>query len=191
MNAKSRLHRFRLDNSLCIWCGKNSTHTVFCYRHWLCRIYNNIKSRCGNKYNHQKSECYKHIKLVLTKDEFILWGLANRPMCINPSIERINPKKHYSIDNICWVPLSENIANANKQKDVKEGYYKCRICLKIFPRLPFYFYADKHRRGDGLRAECKKCHKEITKINRRLLRARIKANGSIKIHRRTKSRNST
>ena len=89
---------------------------------YLVRTYRNMLSRVTGILKN-KAHLYKGLE-ILNKEEFYSWALnsnyptllqtyteSNYDMKLAPSIDRIDPLKGYSIDNIRWVTHSENSSN--------------------------------------------------------------------------------
>lgn len=89
--------------------------------------------------------------------KFIEWGLKCRPNLIRPSIGRIDHDEDYTLDNIEWQELNENMRKKCNQMDVERGYYYCPGgCKTIYERTPEFFYRNRAQ-SDGLACQCKKC----------------------------------
>lgn len=85
----------------------------------------NINIRAG-KYRHlqniTKCKCYKGITVEFTLEEYKNYCYLNKELILSltrPSIDRINSNKNYSLDNIRFIELRDNIANENKTKGNK------------------------------------------------------------------------
>ena len=70
------------------------------------------------KWNQKRAASYlkKGVRLEITRVEFAKWCAANWDIILNiranggiASIDRIDPSKHYSLDNIRILPLDENL----------------------------------------------------------------------------------
>ena len=88
------------------------TIEYFCTRMWC-----SIKTRLKVNKN------YENIKLCMTKDDFYTWykeqhdkvSLPLMKAGEKPSLDRIDNKGHYSLDNIQIISLSENIAKDQRK----------------------------------------------------------------------------
>ena len=76
----------------------------------------NLNVRCG-KYKHLRTEnkcrSYESIKIEFTREEYKDWCLANDELILSlsrPSLDRIDPDKNYSLDNIRVIELVDNIS---------------------------------------------------------------------------------
>lgn len=114
--------------------------------------YNAIVSRIRG-YNNKKSGSYVGIKLLVSREEFISWYMPKD--FAGASVDRINAKKHYSLDNMQVIPLRENIRK-DKIK-AKDGSCICCVCKQIKPISEFC--VDK-RSWNGHSTICKECERE-------------------------------
>ena len=98
------------------YCNKyEKTHKGF-----VMRLYRNMKSRVEGV-QEKKSHLYKG-RSLLPKDEFYSWALNDKDFLqlfenytvsgyqrrLAPSVDRIDSKKGYSLDNMEFVTMSEN-----------------------------------------------------------------------------------
>lgn len=86
----------------------------------ITRLYANIKSRCNNS-NDKKFKYYggKGIKSNLTiSDLRFLWDRDNAKDMIQPSLDRKNSDKNYSIENCQFIEMKENRAKRWIKKNV-------------------------------------------------------------------------
>ena len=96
-----------------------SLHKEKCYRYikkyrlshpWINTL-RSIKRRC----NSPSQDAYrwygaKGIKCLITKEELkILWFRDNAAFMKKPSIDRIDPKSHYSFDNCRYLECQDNL----------------------------------------------------------------------------------
>ena len=91
------------------------------------RVYRNMKSRVTGVQK-KKYHLYKD-KEILPKDVFYSWSLSSSKFNnlfydwelsgydrkITPSIDRIDSKNGYTLDNIRWITFSENCRLGTKQ----------------------------------------------------------------------------
>lgn len=75
----------------------------------------NMNLRCG-KYRHlqtkNKNHCYENISIEFTQKEYKDFCLLNKEkimFLIKPSVDRIDSSKNYSLTNIQFIELKENI----------------------------------------------------------------------------------
>jgi hypothetical protein len=86
--------------------GENIVH---CEYHYLKKKYTSITNRC-NRANEfvgrtpSENPYLKGIKVKFTWKEFLTWCLINKEYrrMKFPDLSRINKKKHYTLDNMCW-----------------------------------------------------------------------------------------
>lgn len=124
-----------------------------------------INIRCG-KYKHiqteNKCKSYKNISIKFDREQFKNYCLQNIEHILSlkrPSIDRINKEKDYSLDNIQFIELSENI---RKEKLVsKDGFCICCVCKN--KKNIEEFCKDK-RRINGYTTMCKVCENERNKL---------------------------
>jgi len=90
---------------------------------FLVRTYRNMLSRVTGV-TKNKNHLYLGLE-ILDKDYFYLWSLSNFDFnylftkwvesdykrTLTPSIDRIDSKKGYTIDNVRWITFSENCRN--------------------------------------------------------------------------------
>lgn len=124
-------------------------HTIIGGRHRALSRYYMILNRL-KKTNLQKNKCYKNITLNLDKEDFINWFMENDfKGC---SVDRINNKEGYYLENLQLISLSDNIAK-DKIKE-KDGLVECFRCKKT---LSLNEMAKDKRRKNGHSTICKKC----------------------------------
>jgi len=85
---------------------------------WIATL-SNIRSRC----KHEK--WYKNIKCLLTsKDLEFLWKRDNADKLLKPSIDRINSKGHYTLENCRFIEQTKNVRGEDlfKRKSKYEIY---------------------------------------------------------------------
>lgn len=99
-------------------------------------VYQNIKRRTGIT---SKLKTYKDINCEVSQQDLIdfytdnwdtymelhkKWKESDFNRRLSPSIDRIDPKKHYSLDNIQIVPFYVNASRANKGRVQSEEHKK-------------------------------------------------------------------
>lgn len=100
-------------------------HTAYHRSHYgyALSLYRGIISRIKNDKN------YKNVTLHFTKEEFINflknsnynelhqeWIDNEYNFLFSPSVDRINPRKNYSLDNIQLLTIKENVTKSNLQR---------------------------------------------------------------------------
>ena len=77
----------------------------------LPKLLSSIKHRCKN------SQYYRGIKCrIKVEDLDFLWQRDKGWLLKNPSIHRLNSKRHYARSNCAFIELSENVAQANSER---------------------------------------------------------------------------
>lgn len=94
-----------------------------------------------------KSYINKGIRIEFTKEEFYKWCDEQHEVILNlftlddkPSLDRINPNGHYSLDNIRILPFRQNCGRS--QREASELWFTansktCKKCGKILTRQTF------------------------------------------------------
>lgn len=111
-----------------------------------------IQVRWESIANGRKSLGYENIKTLLTKEEFLStvgdefkqlyqnWKESNFQYRLTPSIDRIDPRKHYEIGNIRWITQGENASlgarskRLTRQKAIAK-YSKDGVLIQIYTSL--------------------------------------------------------
>lgn len=117
------LRKRRVDN-------KNSTTIKYekTLKGKLVRTYRNMVSRVEGILK-SKAHLYKGLD-ILEKEEFYSWSLNNKEYIaiytdwvnndysfkLSPSIDRVDPTRGYTIDNIRWVTHSQNSSNTQRHE---------------------------------------------------------------------------
>lgn len=121
-NEKQRLYRSRTNNAITKKYEKTPNG-------FLVRLYRNMKSRITGV-QMSKFHLYEG-KELLAKDDFYEWAKnspkflelfkeyedSNYDRKLAPSVDRVNSKLGYFIDNMEWVTHSENSRRANHKKN--------------------------------------------------------------------------
>lgn len=128
------------------------------------RTWNTINCRSGGR---QKS--YADVLVLMTRNEFLNWAIPeykkwmrNNPN-MTPSLDRIDPSKHYSINNIRIIERGENCRLSRNHMNVHapNGTAWCHSCKEYLDIS--YFWKSKSS-YNGLQKRCKQCQTEA--INR-------------------------
>ena len=114
-----------------------------------------------NHTDEQKNRNYEGVKMLIDKDEFVEWFMAND--FEGASVDRIDKNKDYSMDNIQLIPLDENIRK-DKVKG-KNGVCECYMCKQV---KPLELFAKDKRRKNGHSTICKSCDVK-RRTNRKLV----------------------
>ena len=133
--------------------GKRTPIGEFIHTTWI-----NLNVRCPNgRYyrNSKKNSCYKNINLDITREEFKTVCLNNKLTILSmskPSIDRINKNDDYTLDNIQFIELKDNIIKDHTK--FKNGIGTCFKCKKEKPEDQF---RKDNRRSNGRSTLCKMC----------------------------------
>lgn len=125
-----------------------------CLRCWLGTKWDSMKQRCDHKNDHNRT--YNGIELHITRQQFLEWAKVNPPPLTMkcPSIDRIETRGHYTLDNIRW--LEFRINSRRNQRDTPDGFCRCPRCGKILPLTPDYFRRCR-KDAAGFQTTCKIC----------------------------------
>ncbi len=173
-NCKSADGRLNRCKACTLSQNKERYHTDFDYRARC--IWSTILQRVGSRNGKNKS--YKHVKLEMTREEFIKWfSVACKKFVeenpgVTPSVDRKNNNKHYSLDNIQIISLAENSKTkpSNRNIHAPDGQAWCALCQQLKPKSEFH--KNKAQRG-GIASYCRNCMSEVKKEVVRLIRKRL------------------
>lgn len=123
--------------------GKRSPIGKIIHSKWI-----NINTRAINgKYrvNCNKNNCYNNVKITFTREEFKNYCLINKDYILslkNPSVDRIDSNGDYSLNNIRFIELEENVKRKQKgnkfitnSQGLKRGIRK--VGIKFVSRICF------------------------------------------------------
>lgn len=88
--------------------------------------------------------------MLIPKDEFVNWFMAND--FEGASVDRIDKKGDYTMENIQLLPLAENI-----RKDKVKAQNGMCVCFMCHETKPLELFAVDKRRKNGHGTICKKC----------------------------------
>lgn len=93
---------------------------------------------------------------LLPRDEFIAWAIRNPPPreMWQPSVDRIDPSRGYTLDNIRWLEARQN--SRGKFHDLPFTHQHCPRCHTIKPLNHENFHKSKSR-GCGFQTYCRPC----------------------------------
>lgn len=126
-------------------------------KHPMRLLLKSIKQRCNNK-SHTSYKNYgaKGIKCLITEEDLIfLWDRDNGYLLKRPSIDRVDSKGDYRLDNCRFIELSDNVKRATI-KPLINGNKICMLCKK--QKASSLFRKDK-KVFSGLRSKCVECEK--------------------------------
>lgn len=124
-------------------------HRIIGGRHRAAGRYAMIVHRL-NHTNEKKNSCYEGIKLLIDREVFINWFMEND--FEGASVDRIDPTKDYTLDNIQLIPLAENIRK-DKVK-AKNGVCECYKCKQV---KPLEYFSKDSSRQNGHSTLCRSC----------------------------------
>ena len=140
---------------------------------WASNLYSHMQNRCG------KGK-YKNTKVTLTRSEFIklVRDTAGFDQMIKPSVDRIDSKGDYSLENTRIIELAENSGRANRKYlgclvvGCENKHWGHGFCLKHYSRYIRRGTLDDLKRfGDRMEnhineAEALGLHSRVYKISR-------------------------
>lgn len=146
---------YRCNNGGCtrpIYRGKE------CFVCWAGTKWDSMKQRTDHR--HGRNLCYTGISLKIKRREFILWALLHPPphSMKQPSIDRIETKGDYTLENIRWLELKMN--NRHSQRDTPAGFWICSHCHRMVPLTPDNFYRCS-KNPSGFQTQCKSCRRML------------------------------
>lgn len=135
--------------------GKRTPIGYFIHKTWA-----NMNIRCGKyKYLQTKNKCktYKNINILFTREEYKNWCYEHKDLILSlqkPSIDRINNKKDYFLENLQIIELKENM-----RKDRTVFTDTTGVCYRCKQTLPLEIFCKDARRQNGLTNICKPCER--------------------------------
>ncbi len=134
--------------------------------------WNRITSRAGAKYGHR--QCYAGVEVRMTREEFVAWAtprykewFAAHPGT-TPSIDRIDPAKHYELGNLQLIAVEANRYKNSRHRNLTAppGTRWCCQCQAYqaegeFYRVPSYV---KPGNPEGFVCYCKSCSRARSKV---------------------------
>ena len=127
----------------------DNRHKVIGGQHRALSRYYMILNRVKNN-DRDRNRCYTDIEVSLDKDEFVEWFMKHD--FEGASVDRIDNKKGYFMDNIQLIPLDENMRKDRMK--AKDGVCQCYKCKEYKPLESF---AVDTRRVTGRSTLCKAC----------------------------------
>lgn len=120
---------------------------------FLMRAHRNMRSRVLG-IQKQKHHLYSHIDSVISREDFYAWSLsdpaynalfdawaaAGYDRKLTPSVDRIDPKKGYTADNMEWVTHSENSRRAS--------IWRTKLTKDVVARIRAVWSPEKFMRGE-------------------------------------------
>ena len=118
-------------------------------RHRAVSRYYMILNRLKNT-DRVRNRNYRGVKMLIDKETFVKWFMEND--FDGASVDRIDNKKDYTMDNIQMISTSENkVKDRYKEKD---GKCECYVCKEV---KPIELFALDKRRENGHSTICKSC----------------------------------
>lgn len=120
--------------------------------------YHSMLSRV-RRANPKKDKAYMGIKVLVSKEDFIRWYMPRD--FVGASVDRIDSKGHYSLDNMQVISMHDNIVKACKNRvKAHDGVTVCYVCKE---EKPLEYFVKNRCAYSGYLNICKKCHKEKQK----------------------------
>ena len=142
--------------------GKRTPIGTFIHSSWI-----NLNIRCG-VYSHlqtqEKCLTYKNISINFTREQYKEICLLKQEHILSlkrPSLDRIDSSKNYTLDNIQFIELSDNIV-----KDKTVFYDNKGVCSLCKCEKDLQDFAKDKRRIIGRSSICKKCDSSRKKLKR-------------------------
>lgn len=131
--------------------GKDIRHTLIGEEHRAQSRYYMILSRIKNSHL-PKNYAYKDVKMLVTKKDFVNWFMPRD--FYRCSVDRIDPKKDYTLDNMQVISLTDNI---RKDKLISDGVLStCSKCKEI---KPLELFCKDSRISIGYNTLCLDCER--------------------------------
>lgn len=127
----------------------DNRHKIIGGKHRALSRYYMILNRLKNN-DRDRNRCYKDIEISLDKNEFVEWFMKHD--FEGASVDRIDNKKGYSMDNIQLIPSDENMRKDRMK--AKDGVCQCYRCKEY---KPLEMFAVDKRRVTGHATVCKAC----------------------------------
>lgn len=114
----------------------------------------------------EKEKVYRGIKVLVSKEDFIRWYMPRD--FVGASVDRIDSKGHYSLDNMQVISMHDNIVKASKNRvKAHDGVTTCYVCKEEKPLE--YFVKSKYAYSGYLNI-CKRCHAEKQRIRKQRIK---------------------
>lgn len=116
--------------------------------------YNGMLARVRS--TREKERAYKGIKVLVSKEDFVRWYMPRD--FVGASVDRIDSKGHYSLDNMQVISMHDNIVKACKNRvKAHDGVTICYVCKE---EKPLEQFVKSRCAYSGYLNICKKCHAE-------------------------------
>lgn len=126
------------------------------------QTWTNLNVRCGGngKYYREsrRNHCYANVYIRFTKVEFREWCTVRASTIMGlqrPSIDRIDSNLDYTLDNIQFIELADNIAKEKLTIHPELGYGICSTCANT---KPIEVFCRSSRARTGYINRCKPCY---------------------------------
>lgn len=122
------------------------------------RTWNTMRARV------KRQSSYSHVEVNMTRDEYLEWAIPaytewmHRNPNETPSIDRIDPAKHYETGNLRIIERGENARLASNHPNVHapEGKAWCHSCDQYLPKGSFWKCKTNF---NGLQKRCIPCQR--------------------------------
>lgn len=114
--------------------------------------YNSMLARVRS--TREKEKAYKGIKVLVSKEDFVRWYMPRD--FVGASVDRIDNKGHYTLENMQVIPMRDNIIKARHQS--VRAHDGVNVCYKCGQEKPLEMFVKHKKYYTGRLNICKKCH---------------------------------
>lgn len=121
------------------------------------------RTRASYKYNQmlarvrstrEKEKSYRGIKVLVSKEDFIRWYMPRD--FVGASVDRIDNKGHYTLENMQVISMRDNIIKARHQN--VRAHDGVNVCYKCGQEMPLEMFVKNKNYYTGHLNICKNCH---------------------------------
>lgn len=110
----------------------------------------------------EKEKVYRGIKVLVSKEDFIRWYMPRD--FVGASVDRIDSKGHYSLDNMQVISMHDNIVKA--KKGCAKAHDGVCVCCACGEEKPLDLFGKSKRRPYGHTTLCLECRRKKEKLYR-------------------------